>query len=53
MSGSVIVQYRASAPDAVPEQYRACVLLGYGNLTGEQMRRGVELLAKAWGLDDF
>ena len=38
--------------DAVPEQYRACVLLGFGNLSGEQMRRGVSLLAKAWGLDD-
>ena len=39
--------------DAVPEPYRACVLLGYGNLTSAQMRRGVTLLAKAWGLDDF
>ena len=35
----------------VPEQYRSCVLLGYGNLTQGQMRRGTELLAKAWALD--
>ena len=34
----------------VPEQYRACVLLGYGNLTDEQMRRGVGLLTDAWDL---
>ena len=34
----------------VPEEYRAAVLLGYGNLSREQMRRGVELLAKAWAL---
>lgn len=33
-----------------PEQYRASVLLGFGNLTSEQMRRGVALLVKAWGL---
>ena len=33
-----------------PEDYRSAVLLGYGNLSGEQMRRGVELLAKAWSL---
>ena len=37
----------------VPTPYRACVLLGYGNLTKEQMARGVALLAKAWGLDEF
>ena len=36
---------------SVPEEYRASVLLGYGNLTSEQMRRGVELLVKAWGLE--
>ena len=35
---------------SVPEEYRASVLLGYGNLTREQMRRGVGLLAQAWGL---
>ena len=35
----------------LPEQYRSCVLLGYGNLTQGQMRRGTELLAKAWALD--
>ena len=34
----------------VPEEYRAAVLLGYGNLSSGQMRRGVELLAKAWSL---
>ena len=34
----------------VPEEYRAAVLLGYGNLEREQMRRGVELLARAWSL---
>ena len=34
----------------VPEEYRSAVLLGYGNLTSEQMRRGVELLARAWSL---
>ena len=34
----------------VPEAYRAAVLLGYGNLTSEQLRRGVQLLAAAWGL---
>ena len=39
--------------DGVPEQYISCVLLGFGNLTSEQMRRGVELLVKAWELDDI
>ncbi len=35
----------------VPAPYSASVLLGYGNLTKDQMRRGVALLAKAWGLE--
>ena len=34
----------------VPEEYRSAVLLGYGDLNADQMRRGVELLAKAWAL---
>ena len=37
---------------SIPEQYRNCVLLGYGNLTAEQMRRGVALLARAWNLEN-
>ncbi len=36
--------------ESVPDEYRASVLLGYGNLSSEQMRRGVRLLAQAWGL---
>ncbi len=34
----------------VPPEYETAVLLGYGNLTREEMRRGVALLAKAWAL---
>ena len=34
----------------VPEAYRSAVLLGYGNLSSEQLRRGVALLAEAWSL---
>lgn len=32
----------------VPEEYENTVLLGYGNLTSEELARGVRLLAEAW-----
>lgn len=32
----------------VPPEYAGTVLLGYGNLSGEQLARGVKLLAQAW-----
>ncbi len=34
----------------VPPEYRNTVLLGYGNLSSEQLSRGVALLVKAWKL---
>jgi len=34
----------------IPPEYRNTVLLGFGNLTSGQMRRGVALLAEAWNL---
>lgn len=33
---------------SVPEEYRNTVLLGFGNLSGEALARGVRLLVKAW-----
>ncbi len=32
----------------VPEEYRTTVLLGFGGLSDEEIRRGVSLLSRAW-----
>lgn len=38
--------------NAVPEKYKSMVLLGYGSLTNDDIKEGIGLLKKAWGLQE-